>query len=394
MQGATHKDSGPLDPRTAVAAGPGSMPMKFDAALATELVAELIPEPGLTPARKPGTGDAWQVWADWLQSRGDPRGELVATSLARARVGSRRGRNLAAALDEIEQRCAPALLAGLWHADPLAPARPSPIELHRTHGFVTRAQLSGSAWRRRSGLAGSARIAGALVEATAALLMHEPLLTDLRIGVDDPESWAIVIAGLRGLEPAPRVRRLAFEQLPAQLPELVDLHTLFPGLRSLWLLGTGKLNHAVVRWPGLPSLRLRHGNTSEWTQGGVDLELTLPDLAYLDLALPVGMRTIPAEIEGCAVTLARLDRVRHLRLQPLAPEFAQAIFAGPTIDRLRTLELVGVRGQTLAVLQTYAAKLRRLERVSISITSVVAEQRTRELSGLRAELPGLVIHQS
>jgi hypothetical protein len=186
------------------------------------------------------------------------------------------------------------------------------------------------------------------------------------------------------------LRRLVFERLPASMPELVDLHAQFPGLRSLWLLGAGKLNRGLVHWPGVVDLRLRHGDTSEWTQGGVDLELLLPDLTHLDFSLPVGMRTVPAEIEGCAATLARLPRVQHLRLRPLAPEFAHAIFSRvQVIDRLRTLELHGVRGQTLEVLTRYAAKLRRVERVRISITPAVAEQRARELAELRAELPAL-----
>lgn len=395
MQGADYRDGGPFDLRTPVAAGPGAgskaTTHDYEPTLADELVAELVPDPDVELAHKPGTGEAWQVWADWLQSRGDARGELVATSLARARVGSRRGRVLIDALAELEQRCAAACLTGLRHADPLAPARPSPIELVRTHGFVTRARLSGPLWRRRSGLAGSARIASAIVEAADALLRHEPLLAELRVGVDDAESWAIVVAGLRGLEPAPRLRRLVFERLPASTPELIDLHLQFPGLRSLWLLGAGKINRGLVHWPNVVELRLRHGDTSEWTQGGVDLELLLPDLTHLDFSLPVGMRTIPAEIEGCAATLARLVRVRHLRLRPLAPEFASAIFSSSVIDRLRTLELVGVRGQTLEVLHAYANKLRRLERVRIRVTPTVAEQRATELAQLRAELPRLEI---
>lgn len=400
MQGADHHDGGPFDARTPVAAGPGAgaelarrSVTEFEPELAAELVAELVPDPE-RPNVKPGTSETWQVWADWLQSRGDPRGELVATSLARARVGSRRGRALEQALAQVEQRCAAACLVGLRHADPLAPARPSPIELQRLHGFVVRARLSGSQWRRRSGLAGSARIAGAIVEAARQLLRHEPLLAELRVGVDDLESWAIVIAGLRGLEPAPRLRRLVLERLPASLPELVDLHSRFPSLRSLWLLGAGKINRGLVHWPHVTALRLRHGDTSEWTQGGVDLELLLPDLTHLDFSLPVGMRTIPAEIEGCAATLARLTRVRHLRLHPVAPEFALAIFAGSVLDRLRTLELVGVRGQTLEVLIRHAAKLRRLEHVRIAVSPSVAEQRARELEQLRAELPGIDVTQS
>ena len=99
--------------------------------------------------------------------------------------------------------------------------------------------------------------------------------------------------------------------------------------------------------------------------------------------------SIPAEIEGCAATLGRLARVRHMRLRPLAPEFAQAIFASAVIDRLRTLELIGVRGQTLEILLAYASKLRRLEHLRVAVTPAVAEQRARELAQLRSEVPTL-----
>jgi hypothetical protein len=233
-----------------------------------------------------------------------------------------------------------------------------------------------------------------LAQATRQLLRHEPLLTDLRVGIEDPLTWTVVLAGLRALDPAPRVRQLVLERLPPALPDLGDLQPRFPNLRCLWLTGAGKINRGVVRWPGLEALRLRHGDTSEWTHGGVELELLLPDLRWLDFGLPVGARTVPAEIEGCVATLTRLDRVRHLRLQPLAPDFATAIFASPIVDRLRTLELFGVRGPTLAVLTRYAAKLRQLERVRVHVSAAVAEQRAIELANLRGEVPRLRVSHS
>jgi uncharacterized protein (TIGR02996 family) len=384
------RDRGPLDLSTPVAAGPGPRPPPdFEPSLAEELVAELVPEPG--KQSNPSTSKSWLIWADWLQSHGDPRGELVATSHARACRGSRRAwaRGLDAARTRVGSRCIAATTAALDYADPLIGNRESPLELRRTHGFITMARLSGLEWGRRSGIVGAARIPAALVEAARALLRYEPLLADLRLGVEGLEAWAILLAGLRSLEPAPRVRRLVLERLPASLPEIAGWRLLFPGLRSLWLLGASKLERGVVRWPGVVELRVRHGDTSEWTHGCIDLELELPDLEHLDFGLPIGGRTTAAEIEGCAATLARLDRVRHLRLRSLGPEFAEAILQGPTILRLRTLELFGVRGQAIDVLIRHAATLRRLERVRVGITPGVAEQRGRELELLRAEVPGV-----
>ena len=406
LQGVRHSNAGPFDPRSPVAAGPSASALAGGLAqelapapsLVAEIVATLVPDPsseGWPGAPRPRTtDDAWQVWADWLQSRGDPRGELVATSLACARVGSRRRRSGRAAMAELEQRCAASLLAGVWRADPLAPTRPSPIELVRTHGFVTRARLLELTWRRRSGLVGVPTITRALIHATRQLVHDEPLLTDLRVGVEESQTWALVLVGLLELDPAAHVRRLVLERLPPALPDLSDLHLRFPGLRWLWLIGAGKINRGVVRWPGLEALRLRHGDTSEWTQGGVELELDLPDLRRLDLGLPVGARTVPAELEGCVATLMRLDRVRHLRLQPLAPDFAEVILASPIVDRLRTLELVDVRGPTLTVLSRHATKLRGLERVRVVVDRAIAEPRAIELADLRGEVPNLEVDRS
>lgn len=387
---------GPFDPSISVAAGPGVSAPVIEAALLDGLLDELVPalpDPAKpTPISAPNM-DNWLVWADWLQSRGDARGELVATSLACARVGARKRRNMRDALERLELRTASLRRAALERADPLAAARPTPLRVTWTHGFMTAAEVS-SVVRSSSGPGlGPADVAAAAI----VLLRSEPLLAELRIAVDGAASWALVLDALREQElgyaglggPAPRLRRLVLANLPARLPALDGLAKRFGALRELWLIGASKIHSGEVRWPGPSHLRIRHATTSEWSRGIVELELELPDLTHLDLALPLGGRTSPDEIAGGAQTLARLGDVQHLRLGPLTQDFAAAILPLPSIAGLRTLELDRVRGSALETLVHRADLLGELARVRVSITPVVARQRQLVVEQLRRGLPRL-----
>jgi hypothetical protein len=179
------------------------------------------------------------------------------------------------------------------------------------------------------------------------------------------------------------------EGLPATLPNLDELARTLPALRSLWLIGHGKIHSGRVCWPGSKHLRLRHGANSEWTHGYVDLALDMPDLTHLDLAVPHGSRTTDEEFDGARRTLDMLDGIAHLRLCPLGPDFAAVLLASPTIASLRTLELVSVRGSALMVVEARAESLRKLARVRVSVVPAVAEQRVVVLERLRQKLPNL-----
>lgn len=386
LQGAEHADGGPFDARAAVAAGPGAPSLTVEPSLIERLLDQLVPEPpdgASTDKRAPKRSDDWMVWADWLQSRGDPRGELVATSLARARLGQRKQRRMASEFARLEQAAAAVTRMGLDCADPLAPIRASPIHLTWTHGFVTAARLSSAGWE----LPERAQVERAVTEAARMLVLHEPLLAELRLNLQDLGLQPL--SGLHALETPSRLRRLVLEGLPRQLPELAPLRPSLPALRSLWLLGATKIRSGALHWPGITHLRLRHGNSSEWAEGGVELSLSLPDLTHLDLALPTGSRTNTSEIDGAARTLSAIQRLAHLRLGPLTADFAAAILVCGLLPRLRTLELVGVRGSALEALLHHVEHLQALERLRVSITSTVAEQRAAVLGRLRSALPKL-----
>lgn len=388
-------DGGPLDSHTAVAAGPGPYRLLTEPALAERLLDQLVPEqpdpsrPQRTTHRPRVSLDDWQVWADWLQSRGDPRGELTSTSLACVGRGGRKRRRMHEMLAHVGLRTYSTSHAGLHCADALSPARQTPLQLKWTHGFLTAVTIQAF-----HGL-DSARVP----EIATALLASEPLLAELRIHVNNDQVWPDLISALAGMQASPRLRRLVLEGLPVTLPRLDDLAHTLPSLRSLWLIGNGKIHSGRVHWPGPKHLRLRHSMTSEYgpvrhgipserRRGNVDLMLDMPDLTHLDLALPVG-RTEQEEIDGARGTLDARAGVEHLRLCPLGPEFAAGLLGSPTIASLRTLELVSVRGAALEVLVGRVELLRKLARVRVSMVPAVAEQRAALLERLRRELPNL-----
>lgn len=390
-RGSTAVDGGPLDARTAVAAGPGLTPPSFEARLVARLLDQRVPEPrdpAAAAPNEPGSPelDDWRVWADWLESRGDPRGELVACELAMIGVGGSKRRRMQAQLDALRQRLTPVTQLGLDCADALAPVRTTSIQLGWTHGFVTSARLS-------SVHAPPSRterfMEEHVLEAATRLLELEPLLAELCLDVYRDSVWRELIAGLAALAPRTNLRRLMLESLPAELPELDALPRVFPRVRSLHLTGFAKLRGGHLRWPGLTHLRVRHGTASEWVQGNVALSFDVPQLTHLDLALSISSRTHADELSGTAATLAKLGDLAHLRLSPLAQDFAAALLPSPLIARLRTLELAGVRGSALDVVLAHAGTLRTLARVRICVTPTVASQRMRLIEQLREALPNL-----
>jgi hypothetical protein len=383
-----NNDGGPFDSRVAVAAGPGPYRLPTEPTLAELLLDQLVPEqpdpssPSSTTSRSRAELDEWRVWADWLQSRGDARGELVSTSLACVGLGARKRRRMQQVLAHVGLRAYSASHAGVHCADALAPARTTPFDLKWTHGFLTAATI----YAPRIGLK-----VEHVPEIAIALLGSEPLLAELRLHVTDDKAWPDLIAALSSMPPCPRLRRLVLEGLPTTLPNLDELAHALPSVRSLWLIGRGKIQSGRVRWPGPKHLRLRHSKTASSRRVNVDLALDMPDLTHVDLALPIGSQTEQEEIDGVRNTVDSLAGVEHLRLCPLGPDLATALLASPTIAGLRTLELVSVRGTALEVLVGRGELLRKLARVRVSVGPDVTEQRAGLLDRLRQELPNLAL---
>jgi len=274
-------------------------------------------------ARDPGDEEPYLVYADWLQARGDPRGELIAIQHALAHGGGEEARTTEARLLAEHPRH---LLGDLGAAPELA-------ELRWRLGFVEHAALfvgdPGSSYLDpqtllRSFLAhASARFLRELVlvprgeeeQLTAGLAAaSRPSLTRLQLGAPSrPGDWLLDDA-LLGC--CPRLVELDCFAHRARLAAAGH-----PGLRRL-LLGAPlgrELLGALAAWqlPALEALELEHRG---WDAGSLDGEsLTallagdaLPRLAELAVRCP------RSDVDGAVVTAllrsGRLGRLRTLTL--------------------------------------------------------------------------------
>ncbi|MFV8752766.1 ankyrin repeat domain-containing protein [Nannocystaceae bacterium ST9] len=356
-----------FDPRTPVAAGPGPWPAR---ARASELERSLTEDPDRLPI------DTLAVWADWLQSQGDARGELLAATLSCAAIGRKRRAARSRELERIGLRVAALRDRGLRLADPAGGLAGPWIEVRRAHGLIVRARLSGHPDPTRA--------------AVRALIEHEPLLTDLRLATRVRDQWPELLAAIATIDPTNQIRRLMLADLPAEVPDLDLLPPAFPRVRELRLIGRGKLDSLALTWPALEILRIRHGDTSEWGRGGSTFEIAPGRLHTLDLGLPIGGLARDDELEGFRSLLDRLGpELRTLRLSPVAAEFLAALLAALPLPGLRSLVLERMRGRAIELLVDRIAELARFERLELSVTARVFQQRNHELTLLRESLPKL-----
>lgn len=371
-----------FDPRTPVAAGPGAWPARKRAVELERALTDDLHADGRAPL------DTLAVWADWLQSQGDARGELLAAELEAGAVGRKRRRTRTVALERLSLALQAARDRGLRLADPGSMLGTPWIEVRRKHGMIVRARVDPSML---------AISFVAALPALAALLDHEPLLTDLRLTCGALHHWPYLLATLTELDPVMQVRRLVLTDLPAEVPRLDMLAPVFPRVRELRLIGRGKLDSLTLDWPALEVLRIRHGDTSEWGRGGTAFELVAGQLHTLDLGLPIAGRARDEELAGFRALVEQLGpNLATLRLLPVAAEFLAALVDASPLPGLTTLVLERVRGQAIEQLadqlaRTSASWFDRLERLELSVSATVFEQRGDVLELLRARLPKLEV---
>ncbi len=369
-----------FDPRTPVAAGPGAWPERIRCP-DLERALTLDPE---TTGRAPN--DTLAVWADWLQSQADSRGELLAAELCTRALGRKRRRVSGVELERVNSRLQATRDRGQRLADPGSMLGNPRIEVRRVHGMMIRARVVA-----RPGALAEAR------RAVAALLDREPLLTDLRLGCSEPERWPEFLASLTTLSPATQVRRVVLGDLPAEAPVIDRLASVFPRACELRLIGRGKLDALRLDWPAIETLQIRHGDSSEWTRGGSAFELAPGQLHSLDLGLPIGGQTRPEQLLGFQALLESLGpELRRLRLAPVAPDFLARLLATTGCRDLHTLVLDRVRGRALELLvdqlaRSPTSRFDRLERFELSVARSLLEQRSVELDALRRRLPALAL---
>lgn len=273
----------------------------------------------------------WLIYGDWLQSEGDPRGELVAVQARLARDPG--NPELMEAQRAIFKKNAPILLAGL---DPYLMPDPQPLfRLSWEFGFIWTANVRANGHTLDQFLVGLR----ALLTHPSAKFMHA-----LTVGTppDDASSWGAVLDILRAHAPAslrmlylgsttttelhPRPAFGALGDLSALWPRLPDLEilSLSGGVMHVGQLQLPKLRELVVETSALQRETLVTLGANDWPR------LERLELWFGDRRCTCTVNDLQPLFEGAHFPrLSKLalrncsfvDRICHqLRQAPLGPQ--------------------------------------------------------------------------
>lgn len=313
------------------------------------------------------SAETWAVYADWLQSQGDPRGELVAAALA--------GRDIEALLEANEE--------AFW--GPFVPGRAwgKHAEIVWGYGF----------WREaRIGVPWGDWDAGDLSDAVAALLRHDSarFLSALTLGLvcdlsDGDYSWSDAIAEVVAAGPRPSLRSLFIGDFHRNEPdisstEMGDLSSLWPQLPALerLRLHAGQFDLGPLDTPRLVDLRLQTGSLSRQSLDRV-IEAPLPEIEHLELWFGRPRYGGDCAASDVVRLLSRTDLPKLRSLGLMNAEFADEIPAlllrSPLLPRLARIDLsMGTLTEAGAqVLLDGASALAHLEEIDLSDNAVFEE---------------------
>lgn len=265
-----------------------------------------------TLADHPDDRASYEVYADWLQTQGDPRGELIALMLRAEQAPSPQ---LATQISAHEQRHA-SELRGTGFAGSLQWRR----------GFVAQVSID------------RGQLTGPVADALDTILGHPSgaLVAGIQIYDSSPTAAlgnTLAVIGRR----APRSLRMIQLLVDAELPSLRAFDRL-PHLATLAIErtpGAGGLGYSGQLGPGLgltPEV-MREIAHAEWPLTGLFLSLGLGRATFADMR-PLFVRDDLA-LRELRITGPRPDRARA----GLAADVCRALVASPLAGQLEALEL-------------------------------------------------------
>ncbi|HEY7372966.1 MAG TPA: TIGR02996 domain-containing protein [Polyangia bacterium] len=330
------------------------------------------PELERTILADPDNEEAYQVYADWLQGEGDPRGELAAIQVALARGESAELRAREQAILEANRQ---QLLGDLPDVDPGEDAAPLKITWH-------------AGWLR------SARIAAGegheLADLYRSLLACESarFLRELTVGVgafEDENNYddTIAVVGELGVPPALRV--LYYADFAQEESEISWSHL---GDVGVWLRGARGLRELTLRGGSmqlgsidLPELRRFSVITGGFTTENIRdvIQAGWPKLEALSLTFgddnygaSGGLDDVRPILEGRG-----LQAVRELGLcnSEFADQLAGVLGKSPVLRQLRLLDLSKgtLSDEGARALLATAPAFAHLERLDLSENFLSAE---------------------
>jgi uncharacterized protein (TIGR02996 family) len=340
--------------------------------------------------RSPDDTETYLVYGDWLQARGDPRGELIALQHRRSE------RPDDPALERAERHLIE------QHADlllgDLALHREA-LELEWHLGFLRSARIAGPTSLRRQ------REARASCEEVLRALLRHPSVTLLRglgLGVLPADAGDPFDGPLQVLEeagPRPTLRRLflgdfvypdEMELSWVSMPATERLYPLYPGLVELTL-QAGHFELGRLELPALRSFELRTGGLDRASLRAI-LEARWPALERLVIWFGdpnYGADSSLDDLQPLLDATAAPAGLRHLGLMNCehADELCSALARSALLPRLEVLDLsLGTLSDAgAAALLAGRERFAHLRRLNLA-QSYLTDAACRELSALCAEV--------
>jgi uncharacterized protein (TIGR02996 family) len=361
-------------------AGPGSS--AADVASRPAVPASLNPELEAAILADPDDQSRYLVYADWLQGKGDPRGELIALMAA--------GKDHQAWLAEH----AASFVGGIEDLVETGDSSRKPGLTWRW-GYVQKLRLAHDHYADTSSELD-------LAEALPRALAHPSLrfLTALEFGLnrDDGEAEYAKVVEALAQHPVPQLRSLYLadfeypdenEMSWTHLGDLGPLWAHLPGLRELTVQG-GSFALGELELPELRSARFVTGGLSAASFASI-LGARWPELESLEIWFGDDGYGAEVSFDDLAPLLAgtHLTKLTHLGLKnaAFADDIAQAIVGSQILPQLRSLDLsMGtLSDEGAAHLVAHKAKLAHLERLDVS-QSYLSETMIDALQGLVAEV--------
>jgi uncharacterized protein (TIGR02996 family) len=288
----------------------------------------------------PNDAETSLIYGDWLQARGDPRGQLIALSHALVRAPAEERDELQERIDEFVTRHASHLFGPLRQV-----ARE--LDLRWRFGMIDAAFVGPLAWSRLAG--GPGEVLAALLRLPIAACMTRLALSSSLLGRSDLESLLLnspVVANLRELELGDTVRAPRSHQTPPLLGRLwshlrqlrrLALFEQRPPLRSLH---SPTLEHLELHLQGLPQagrlLGLPDGLHGNFVAG------RLPRLRVLTLEFADGTDVDPG-VFADTLALPDLHCIRQLELRfpnhVIPHDLVETFAAIPKLGSLERLDL-------------------------------------------------------
>ena len=319
--------------------------------------------------------DAWAVYGDWLQERGDPRGEIVSLEIraARGKISAAEAKRC----EELyEEHAAQWLGEFLDDALEMQPNDEEVLDLEWRFGFIDTAKVRTVADYSGPHVDALFR---ELIQLDAFRFIHE-----LRLGLNDlagGSSFDPAMQALSKLGQVASLRRLVVGDFELEEQELTWVHVGNCG--RLWS-GMPNLEHCKLRGSGIELGVLEHAKLETLvieTAGLIKTSVAslgkckLPELTRLEAWLGTGYRSEEHGEHGSIEDLQPMlsgegvPKLAHLGLQncDYADDIAVALASAPIVSQLESLDLsMGTMGADGArALIEHAGRLSHLAAINL-----------------------------